>query len=237
MDIAAFDDETETLKALLEDKSDDDDKNRRNCIEISDQSDKDSGNISPEVSDGIRLSGSVVAFEEVRSLDDFEILVNGLVINSELSQYLRGKYYELCCSQKMLLHENLLDGLNCKLIAGIISETINIADAIKASKITSSDVDAFSIWDKTLKAFEGLGMNVGFLLSRLDQLANLATKSERYENVRAERDSARDELRNLEAMILAAKERVARLDAEFETLRANQHELEAKFKEAASAAW
>ena len=214
----------------LEDGTDDDDSQK-----ISDHSDKDSGDISPEVLDGIRLSDSVIAFDEVRSIEDFEILVNGLVINSELSKYLQGKYYQLCCSQKAFLHENVLEGLNCKLVAGIISETINIADAIRASKITTS-VNYFSIWAKTLISFEGLGMNVGFLRGRLDQLVNLATKANRYKNVREERDSAQV-LRIFEAEILAAKQEVTRLDTEFETLGFNYCNLELMFEEVARAPW
>ncbi|KAB1207101.1 hypothetical protein CJ030_MR7G011422 [Morella rubra] len=119
---------------------------------MSDSVEVDSGS-SSEGLDRIRLSESAVDFKQVRSIEDFIILVNGLVINCELPQFLLTKYYELCCSQETFLHDHLLKGLNCKLAAGIISETINIADAIRASKISTSQED-FSIWKKTLKAFE-----------------------------------------------------------------------------------
>jgi hypothetical protein len=55
---------------------------------------------------------------------------------------------------------------------GMIAETINIADAIKVSTVTTFQ-DSFKKWEKTLKAFQGLGMNVGFLLARLEQQKNL----------------------------------------------------------------
>lgn len=181
-----------------------------------DHSDNDSEGNNSEVLDGIRLSESNVSFQEVRSLEDFNILFNGLIIDSEFSKYLKTKYYELCCSQKTFLHEGLLEGLNCKLAAGIISETINIADAIRASKITTSEAN-FTTWSKTLKAFETMGMNVSFLCARLGQLLNLASKSNRY----------REELRTLEAKLLVAKETMNRLDSEIELI----------FQEVASAPW
>ncbi|XP_062091693.1 B3 domain-containing protein Os01g0234100-like [Humulus lupulus] len=202
----------------------------------SEQSDKDYEVIGPEVLDGIRLSESAISFEQVKHFDDFNILVNGLIINSELPKYLLAKYYELCRSQKAFLHEHILEGLNCKLVAGVISETINIADAIRASKISSS-VNDFTTWEKTLKAFEGLGMNVGFLCSRLEQLASLASKSKRYENVKVEREDAKEELRSLEKKMLTVKDRLSSLDTEFEAIGVHFQDLQLKFKEVASAPW
>ncbi|CAL8176501.1 unnamed protein product [Prunus armeniaca] len=152
---------------------------------LSDQSENDSEDLGFEVLDGLRLSESVVPFKEMYRMDNFNVLVNGLNINSEFSKYVLNKYYELCCSQNSFLHEHLLEGLNCKLIVGVISETINIADAIRPCKITNSE-GYFSTWNKTLIAFEGLGMNVGFLRARLDQLAILASKSKRFKEARLE---------------------------------------------------
>ncbi|PQP94519.1 hypothetical protein Pyn_35427 [Prunus yedoensis var. nudiflora] len=152
---------------------------------LSDQSENDSEDLGFEVLDGLGISESVVPFKEMYGMDNFNVLVNGLNINSEFSKYILNKYYELCCSQKSFLHEHLLEGLNCKLIVGVISETINIADAIRACKITTSE-GYFSTWNKTLIAFEGLGMNVGFLRARLDQLAILASKSKRFKETRLE---------------------------------------------------
>ncbi|KAH7517969.1 hypothetical protein FEM48_Zijuj09G0120600 [Ziziphus jujuba var. spinosa] len=134
--------------------------------EILDQSDNENTDIISEVLDGIRLSDSVVSCQEVRSFKDFNVLVNGLIIDSEISKYLKAKYYELCCSQKTFLYEYLLEGLNCKLAAGIILETMNIADAIRSSKITTSK-DDFIVWDKTLKCFEVLEAELRNLEAKL----------------------------------------------------------------------
>ncbi|KAE8667867.1 Detected protein of unknown function [Hibiscus syriacus] len=83
----------------------------------------------------------------------------------------------------------LIEGLNCKLVAGFIAETINIANAIRAAKITISH-DSFLTWDKTLKSFEGLGMKVGFLRARLDRLMNILMKSRRYKEAKLEQANA-----------------------------------------------
>lgn len=233
-DIIACEKKTKSLKPLI--LYNPDNNIQKTISGTSDQFDKDNEDIGPEVMDGIRLSESVISFEEVRNIGDFNILVNGLIINSELPKYLLTKYYELCCSQKTFLHEQLLDGLNCKLVVGVISETINIADAIRASKITSS-VDDFTTWDKTLKAFEGLGMNVGFLRARLEQLVSLASKSKGYENIRVEQEDAKEELRNLEAKMSVVKEKMIRLNTEFKALGVDFQELQRTFQEVASAPW
>ncbi|GMH02701.1 hypothetical protein Nepgr_004540 [Nepenthes gracilis] len=125
--------------------------------------------LSSQVMDGIRLAESAVCFENVERFESFSILVDGLIIDSKFSDHLRRKYYELCCSQKSFLHEHLLQGLNCTLIVGIISEIVNIADAIRACKASASHNDLL-IWKKTLMAFQHLGMNVDFLRARLQVL-------------------------------------------------------------------
>ncbi|XP_050365147.1 B3 domain-containing protein Os01g0234100-like [Argentina anserina] len=176
----------------------------------------------PEVLDGIRLAESVIPFNEVKSMENFDVIINGLVLNSEFSKYHLTKYYELCCSQNSFLHETILEFLNFKLVAGIISETINISDAIRASKITTSDHD-FSTWDKTLQACEMLGIKVGFLRTRLHKLASLALESKQFSNLEGDRAEARLKLSG-------EKETTSCHDSEIERL-------EAMFQEVARAAW
>ncbi|WCJ37802.1 B3 domain-containing protein Os01g0234100 [Euphorbia peplus] len=187
-----------------------------------------------EVLDGIRLSDSVIDFNQVKRFEDFEILLNGLVINSEVSKHLQSKYYDLCCTKKRYLHENLLEGLNCKLAAGVIAETTNIADAIRASKPTTPN-DSFTTWRKTLKAFKTLGMNVDFLIERLDQLINLAAKSRKYEQVKSARANAQEEMTHLEKKLLELKQVTARLDQQL--LEMNSEDYDLIFEQVAKAAW
>ncbi|XP_021832684.1 B3 domain-containing protein Os01g0234100-like [Prunus avium] len=193
---------------------------------VSDQSENDSEDLSFEFMDGLRLAESDVTFKEVKCMENFTVVVNGLVINSEFSKYILTKYFELCCSQNAFLHEHLLEGLNCKLIAGVISETVNIADAIRACKITTTEGD-FSTWSKTLKAFEDLGMSAGFLRARLDRLSSLASESKRLKEARLEKDHPEEEMRSLDANPLEVKE----------TINMTSEKLELTFQEVAKAPW
>ncbi|CAA3001808.1 B3 domain-containing Os01g0234100-like [Olea europaea subsp. europaea] len=202
-----------------------------------------SGNESDEfefgsvVMDGIRLSESSVDFKDVKGFEDFNIHVNGLILDSEIPQHLRTKYYELCCSQKMFLHDHLIEGLNSKLVAGMISETINIADAIRAAKITQS-LRHLESWDKTLKAFEDLGMEVGFLRARLLKLVSLSRQSIAIiESKKHERAKAEEDIRDLEVKLLQAKRLMRHIENEIEALKKDDEKLAITFEEFAATPW
>ncbi|KAI3847281.1 hypothetical protein MKX03_006543 [Papaver bracteatum] len=130
----------------------------------------------PEHLEGIRFASSVPEFEDIKNLESFTIIYNDLIIDSEMSKHVKSSYYELCCSQNSLLHKNLVPSLNCKLVAGMICETVNISDAIQSSQVSSTYRDVLQLWRKSLEAFEHLDMNVGFLLPRLDELVKLASE-------------------------------------------------------------
>lgn len=178
----------------------------------------------------------------MKSIDDFTILVDGLAIDCELSDQHRNKYYDLCCSQNSFLHDHLLKSINCKLAAEIITQTVNIAEAIRACNLSTSRAD-YEIWDKTLKGFELLGMNVGFLRARLNRLMSLAFESEesevskRLREVSAEQARAEEEMRSLELKLLRLKETMGRLDSELESLKVKAEKHELKFQEEANAPW
>ncbi|XP_057537702.1 B3 domain-containing protein Os01g0234100-like isoform X2 [Amaranthus tricolor] len=146
--------------------------------------------LGSEVHDGIHFSDSAIAFEGVNDFESFSIIVDGLVIDSKFSDCYRKKYYELCSSQKYYLHENLLEGLNCNLVVGIISETINIADGISSceARLSISRED-LRIWEKTLEGFECLGMKVGFLRARAKHLLGRAVESNEAEESRKLKES------------------------------------------------
>ncbi|KAL9689390.1 hypothetical protein QQ045_009775 [Rhodiola kirilowii] len=125
----------------------------------------------------IRFSQSNITFREVSSFNDFHIVFNGLIIDCEFSKDMRLKYYQLCKSQYMFLHEHLLEGINSKLAAGIIIETVNIADAIRVANPSTPKEDVV-VWNRTLKAVGGLGMNVRFLQERLNRQTGLMSDSD-----------------------------------------------------------
>ncbi|KAF6169137.1 hypothetical protein GIB67_038634 [Kingdonia uniflora] len=75
--------------------------------------------------------------------------VDGLKQNSKLSEHICPKNSDLCCSQKDFLHKNLPQG-NHELVDGIISETVMMADRIKACNLSTTSVE-FDAWEKCLK--------------------------------------------------------------------------------------
>ncbi|KAL6215980.1 hypothetical protein ACLB2K_015406 [Fragaria x ananassa] len=108
--------------------------------------------------------------KEVTCFDKFKVMFNGRNINSQIPTVVLKKYYELCSSQSSHLHQHVVESLNSHLVVGLITETVNIADAVKSCKITTKECE-FQTWEKTLEASEILGMNVGFLRIRVRRLA------------------------------------------------------------------
>nr|GEY05423.1 B3 domain-containing protein Os01g0234100-like [Tanacetum cinerariifolium] len=170
------------------------------------------------VSEGLRFSESVIEFKDIKGVDDFSIAVD-IVIDSEIPKHFQIKYYDLCRSQNMYLHENLLKGLNVKLAIGITLETITIADALRACKVTITR-DNIAPWDKTLKAFEEVGMKVGFLRARISKLMGLSYESnELLEANKMEQTKAEEEMRVIKEKLCGVQEMIKNLDVEMETLK------------------
>lgn len=209
---------------------------RDNQPQLSPESEQGSDELICEILNGIRFSQNVRDFKDIKSIEDFTVVVDGLVIDSEISKHVMVKYYKLCCSQKQYLHDGLVEGINSKLASGIVSETVNIADAIRVSKITTS-ADNFSTWGRTLKAFADLGMEVGFLLARLHKLVKLDVEPRRLKDARNERFDADREIILLEDKLMKVKKTMKILDAEIASLQKNENMLELMFRETAKAPW
>ncbi|PWA62313.1 B3 DNA binding domain-containing protein [Artemisia annua] len=193
--------------------------------------------VDSPVSEGLRFSQSVIEFKDIKGVDDFNIVVDNLVIDSEIPKHFQIKYYDLCRSQNMYLHENLLKGLNVKLAVGIILETVTIADAIRACKVTITR-DDIATWDKTLMAFEEVGMKVGFLRARIGKLMGLLFESkELLEAKRTEQMKAEEEMRVIKEKLCGVREVIKNLDVEMETLKLKGQKLEPVFHEEANAPW
>ncbi|XP_023923470.1 B3 domain-containing protein Os01g0234100 isoform X2 [Quercus suber] len=210
--------------------------------QLAEQSENDSEEVGSEVLEGSKLSEPPVQFKDIKSFVRFHILVDGMPIDSELSEDIRRKYFKLCHSQNAFLHDSLVKGINYNLIVGIILETVNIADAIKASKLTTTR-EEFSSWDQTLKAFEQLGMNVRFLRSRLRRIISLAYESESakstrtYLEARNEQSRTEDEIRNIEGKLAELKEACDGFGAYIESLKSKSVLYEHKFQQEVTAPW
>ncbi|XP_050204250.1 B3 domain-containing protein Os01g0234100-like [Mercurialis annua] len=198
----------------------------------SEHSENESQDVGLDLLDGIGLSESAVNFKEVKCYEDFDILNKRF----ELPKKLQFKYYKLCCSKRSFLHEHLLEGLNLKLAAGVIAETIDIADAIRASKLTTR-LNSFIAWKKKLDALKKLGMEVDFLIARTDQLIDLLVNSRRYKALTNRKVALEERIRSLEMQLLEMKKETNRVDFEIQELEAEGGNHELMFRGAVEAPW
>ncbi|CAL5197694.1 unnamed protein product [Lathyrus oleraceus] len=182
-------------------------------------------------------------FKDLNGFENFRIIVNGMLIDNELSTEVRNKYYKLCYSQQAFLHDNLIKGLNYNLVSGVISEVVNIADAIKVSVISTPRFEFYN-WDKTLLAFENLGMNVEFLRHRLRRLVSLAYETDngletrRYLAYRTEEHGGvEDEIKNMETKLVELKEACNGFGDYLESLKHKAERYEHKFQKEVAANW
>ncbi|XP_076932715.1 B3 domain-containing protein Os01g0234100-like [Bidens hawaiensis] len=210
---------------------------RENSLVVFDQSEGNIDYADSPVSEGLRFSQSVLEFKDIKNIDDFSIVVDNLVIDSEIPKHFQIKYYNLCHSQNTYLHENLLEGFNVKLAVGIILETITIADAIKACKVGITR-DDFDTWDNTLKAFEELGMKVGFLRARISKLVGLLFESNKLlEAKKNEQVKAEDDMRVISKKLCGIRDVIKNLDVEIKTLKVKGKNLELVVCKEANAPW
>ncbi|XP_075478051.1 B3 domain-containing protein Os01g0234100-like isoform X3 [Primulina tabacum] len=200
-------------------------------------------NICSNVFGSIRFSASVLKFQDVKRFKDFKIYVDGLILDSELPVHAKMKYYELCCSRKMFLHDRMT-GLSSKLVTGMISETSNIADAIQSTSLVAS-LHNLESWDNTLKAFEELGMSVGFLRTRIDKLVKISRKyqtinesnSAKCVQVEEKKRALNEKVSSMDVLrksIAALEESIKSLEAEID---GEKEGLGSEFNKIATAPW
>ncbi|XP_020163752.1 B3 domain-containing protein Os01g0234100 isoform X2 [Aegilops tauschii subsp. strangulata] len=185
----------------------------------------DSSNPASEsMKEGIRFSDTAIDFDDVKNFSNFNIIVDGLVIDCKFPDHLRKTYYELCCAQESFLHKDLLKQINLTLAVGVIMETTNIAEGIRACEARASSHEDFVVWKKTLEAFELLGMNVKFLLKRIDGLLSLSARPrdpaehEGYKEMKLERAHAGAKMKELESRMSSVKDTLKKMDVEMEEM-------------------
>ncbi|KAM3383888.1 hypothetical protein ACQJBY_008502 [Aegilops geniculata] len=199
---------------------------------------------SDSITDGIRFSDTAIGFDDVKNLSNFNIIVDGLVIDCKFPDHLHKTYYELCCAQESFLHKDLLKQLNLTLAVGVIMETINIAEGIRACEARASSHEDFVVWKKTLEAFELLGMNVKFLLKRIDGLLSLSARPrdhpaehEGYKEMKLERARAGAKMKELESMMSSVKDTLKKMDVEMEEMESSAKRTEEMLRRLATAPW
>ncbi|KAK1646909.1 hypothetical protein QYE76_064714 [Lolium multiflorum] len=155
-------------------------------------------------------------FDAVKSFEDFNIILDDLIIDRELLPgHVHRMYYQLCCERKAFLHRHLLKCISPALTAGLIAETVAIAEGISSSYASSSSLEDLAFWKTTLEAFEGLGMDVAFLRKRVDDLHVVVLERDRdREKMRAlksEMSSLNDALEGVNMELDELEESVAKM--------------------------
>ncbi|KNA13590.1 hypothetical protein SOVF_115280 [Spinacia oleracea] len=166
----------------------------------------------------------------IASFEEFLIVIDDFLKNKyDLPHNIKCSYYELCCSQGALLHNNnLMKGINPVLVAGSIIETVNVATAIKSCNLQTFN-DEFSVWHVKLKSLKILGMKVEFLVSRLEHLQRAASDAEaaknkqQYLDLCSEHDVSESEIKDVEEKI---RELVSVFDKCFDEIEGLKLEIE-----------
>ncbi|CAN6372864.1 unnamed protein product [Urochloa humidicola] len=192
---------------------------------------------------GIDLD-SDIDFDDVTSFSNVNVILDSLPTDCEFHDRLRSTYYELCSSQKSLLHKNLLKHLHPTLVVGVIKETVSIAEGIRACKAQTSSREDFLDWKKTLESFELLGMNVAFLLRRVNGLLSLTARSressewqEKYKELKKQRVCAGKKMKVLELQLSNVKDVLQKADVEMEELESSLKRSDKSLQELSSAPW
>ncbi|TVU24633.1 hypothetical protein EJB05_27082, partial [Eragrostis curvula] len=204
---------------------------------------EDSSVISEDTTDGISFSDSGADFGGLTDSSKFRIVVDNKVMDREFQEHQRRAYYELCCSQKSYLHKNLLRHLNPTLIVGVISDTINIAERIRACTEEANSREDFMTWKKTLESFALLGMNVSFMIKRVNGLLGLPAlsenlpKYEKYKDLKLEQACSREKVKALELQLSTVKDSLRKIDVDLGKLKSSSKKRDLTLQELATAPW
>nr|GEY30035.1 B3 domain-containing protein Os01g0234100-like isoform X1 [Tanacetum cinerariifolium] len=210
--------------------------------QLSGHSGNNSEESGSEVFEGSRFCIPAVSFEEVKSFEDFHIVVKGLCIDHELPDDVRMSYYNLCSDKKQYLHDGLPASLYDKLVVGIIGELVSIADKIKNCKLTTTK-EEFERWDNSLKSFKLLGMNVGFLRDRMHALRALVFESEgtvdimKYVEAEKQHAFVENEMTKTASKLKELKVSAKKLEGVMGPLKQIAEKYEHKLREEADAPW
>ncbi|XP_076901212.1 B3 domain-containing protein Os01g0234100-like [Bidens hawaiensis] len=180
-----------------------------------------------------------ISLKVVKTFKDFHIIVKKQCIDSELSKEIRMSYYNLCVGKNEILHDGVREGLYNKLVAGVIGETVNIANMLRNCKLTTTK-EEFDAWDSSLESFELIGMKVRFLRDRIRALTNLAFESEdakRYVEAKEEHNRNANEIKILEARLVELYESNRKIGGVVDGLKEKVEGYEIEFQKKVDAPW
>lgn len=121
-------------------------------------------------------------------------------------------------------------------------ETVSIAEGIQACTAERSPShEDLLVWKKTLESVALLGMDVGFLLKRVDELLGVCSQAQQardqYREMSAEKARAAEKVKALELALGSVKDALSKIDADMEEVEARVNRSGATLQEVATAPW
>ncbi|KAL4582306.1 hypothetical protein LXL04_006853 [Taraxacum kok-saghyz] len=178
----------------------------------------------------------------LKSFENFQIIVNGQSIDSELPPQVKLTYYKLCLHKKQTLHDSIRGSLYHKLIAGMIGETVNIAREVKNCKLTISK-EELEAWDNSLMSFEILGMEVGFLREKVRRILRLVFESgfggdvRRYVEAKKEEKVMEEDILRVRAKLLELKMKLTNFGGVLGELKDKAEKYMIEFRDEVDVPW
>jgi hypothetical protein len=170
-------------------------------------------------------------------------VVDGVAIDCMFRERQRRAYYDLCRSQgSSSLHEHLLGRLNAALVVGMIADTVDIAGRVRARGAAASREDLVA-WKTTLQSFQHLGMDVAFIIRRLDALLAALSASSRacggeyMRDLKLRQARAGERVKDLELQLACAKDSLRKADVEVLEMEASARKSDLTLQELATAPW
>nr|XP_043618451.1 B3 domain-containing protein Os01g0234100-like isoform X2 [Erigeron canadensis] len=206
------------------------------------QSGNESEEVGSEVLEVYKPLKPKLSFREVKSFEDFHIVVKGICIDRELPYDVRFGYYKLCFYRKQFLHHSLREDMYDKLVVGMIGEIVGIANKIKNCKFTTTKKE-FEEWDKSLKFFELMGMKVDFLLDKMNTLARLLFESEgvgdvkKYLKAKIDQEHIEEEIKMVAAKLRELKESTKKAEEISSILKQKVDNFEYRLKKEVDTPW
>ncbi|XP_074304262.1 B3 domain-containing protein Os01g0234100-like isoform X2 [Silene latifolia] len=179
----------------------------------------------------------------ITTFNDFIISVDELLKKDyELPHHIKWSYYQLCSSQKSILHADLLKDINPVLVAGCIIETVDIANEMRICQLPTFD-SKFALWKRKLKYLKFAGMNVRFLAARLFNLQRVACNSEaakkrqQYMDLCSEHDNSENIIKSLQDKLTELRRVSGKRAEDIDKLETEIKQHELRFQEQVSAPW
>ncbi|GJW92417.1 hypothetical protein Tco_0169970 [Tanacetum coccineum] len=184
---------------------------------------------------------SAYSFQEVKTFEDFHIVVNGLCVDHELPDNIRSGYYRLCFQEKEFLHNGIPEHHYRTYVVGMIGEMVNISLKIKNYSFTTTTKEELDRWDNILEAFELSGMKVKFLRDMIHTLrtfdSEAAVDIKNYREAANELKLIEDEIARVASQIRKLKQTATKCEGNLCSFKQKADKYKNAFQELVDAPW